>query len=143
MDVTKFDGSNPTSWVTQIKHYLSLYGITDELEKLWHGVLHLDQERWQWWQWRQNVRQGYVSWTHFVTELYECFDTDTNHLVRLTKLKHSGTMEDFIAPFERLYFRTEGMFDAFFRECFISGLKDAIHAHVLMAQPWSWLEDTK
>jgi hypothetical protein len=41
-----------------------------------------------------------------VTELYECFDTDTNHLGHLIKLKQSGTVEDFIAAFERLAFRT-------------------------------------
>jgi hypothetical protein len=78
-----------------------------------------------------------------VTELYECFDTDTNHLGHLTKLKQSGTIEDFIAAFERLAFRTEGMTDAFFRECFISGLKEEIRAHVLMARPSTWVEATK
>jgi hypothetical protein len=135
VDVTKFDGSDPTGWVTQMEHYFSLYDITDDLAKLWYGVLHLDQERWQWWQWRKTSRQGYIAWTHFVAELYECFDTDTNHLGHLTKLKQSGTVEDFIAAFERLAFWTEGMSDAFFRECFISGLKDEIRAHVLMARP--------
>jgi hypothetical protein len=44
VDVTKFDGLNPTGWVTQIENYFSLYGITDELAKLRYGVLHLDQE---------------------------------------------------------------------------------------------------
>ena len=68
-----------------------------------------------------------------MTELYERFDTDTNHLGRLTKLKQSGTIENFIASFERLAFRTEGMTDAFFRECFVNGLKEDIWAHVLMA----------
>jgi hypothetical protein len=47
VDVTKFYGLDPTGWVTQMEHYLSLYDITDELEKLRYGVLHLDQERWQ------------------------------------------------------------------------------------------------
>jgi hypothetical protein len=133
VDVTKFDGSDPTGWVTQMEHYFSLYNIIDDLAKLPYGVLHLDQERWQWWQWRKTSRQGYISWTQFVTELYERFDTDTNHLGHLTKLKQSGTVEDFIAAFEHLAFRTEGMIDAFFRECFISGLKEEIRAHVLMA----------
>jgi hypothetical protein len=32
-----------------------------------------------------------LAWTHFVAELYECFDTNTNHLGCLTKLKQSGT----------------------------------------------------
>jgi hypothetical protein len=31
----------------------------------------------------------------------------------------------------------------FFRECFISGLKDDICAHVLMARPLSWVDTTK
>jgi hypothetical protein len=126
-----------------MEHYFSLYGITDDLSKLWYGVLHLDQECWQWWQWRKTSRQGYIAWTHFVVEIYECFDTDTNHLGHLTKLKQLGIVEDFISSFERLAFRKEGMFGAFFQECFISGLKDEIHAHVLMAQPRSWVEATK
>jgi hypothetical protein len=64
-------------------------------------------------------------------------------LGRLTKLKQLGTVEDFIVAFEHLSFRTEGMSDAFFHECFISGLKDEICTHVLMAQPESWVEATK
>jgi hypothetical protein len=78
-----------------------------------------------------------------VTELYERFDTDTNHLGHLTKLKQSGIVEDFIAAFELLAFQTEGMTDAFFRECFINGFKEEIRAHVLMDRPASWVEATK
>jgi hypothetical protein len=88
-------------------------------------------------------RQGYVAWTHFVAEIYERFDTDTNHLGRLTKLKQSGIVEEFIPAFERLDFHTEGMSDVFFRECFISGLKDEILAHFFMAQPQIWVDTTK
>jgi len=87
-----------------MEHYFSLHVITDELAKLRYGVLHLDQERWQWWKWRKNVRQGYVAWTQFVAKIYERFDTETNHLGNLTKLKKSGTVEDFISSFERLAF---------------------------------------
>ena len=97
VDVTKFDGLDPTGWVTQMENYFSLYGI--DLAKLWYGVLHLDQEYWQWWQWRKNSRQGYIAWTDFVAELYECFDTNTNHLGHLKNLKQLGI---------------EDMFDAFF-----------------------------
>jgi hypothetical protein len=129
VDVTNV-GSDPIDWVTQMEHYFSLYGITDDLAKLRYGVLHLDQERWQWWQWRKTSRQGYIAWTQFVAELYECFETDTNHLGRLKNLKQLGTLEDFIATFERLDFWTEGMSDVFFQECFISGLKDENQAHV-------------
>jgi hypothetical protein len=39
---------------------------------------------------------GYIAWTQFVAELYARFDTDTRYLGHLTKLKQSGTVEDFI-----------------------------------------------
>jgi hypothetical protein len=58
VEVNKFDGSDPTGWVTQMEHYFSLHGITDELAKLRYVVLYLDPERWKWWQWRKNSRQG-------------------------------------------------------------------------------------
>jgi hypothetical protein len=45
VEVNKFDGSDPTSWVTQMEHYFSLHGITDDLAKLRYGVLYLDPER--------------------------------------------------------------------------------------------------
>jgi hypothetical protein len=34
VDVTKFYGSDPTGWVTQMEHYFYLYGITYDLDKL-------------------------------------------------------------------------------------------------------------
>jgi hypothetical protein len=71
VDMTKFDGSDPTDRVTQMEHYFSLYNITDDLAKLHYGVLHLDQERWQWWQWKKNSHQGYIAWTQFMAKLYE------------------------------------------------------------------------
>jgi hypothetical protein len=84
-----------------------------------------------------------VAWTHFVAEIYERFDTNTNYLGHLTKLKQSNKVEFFIAAFERLAFHTEGMFDVFFLECFISGLKDETCAHVLMLRPQIWVDATK
>jgi hypothetical protein len=50
----------------------------------------------------------------FFVELYELFETDTHCLGCLTKLKHSGTIGDFITSFDHLSFKTERMIDAFF-----------------------------
>jgi hypothetical protein len=133
--VNKFDGSDPTWRVTQIDHYFSLQGITDDLSKICYGFLHLDPERWKWWKWRKKARQGYVSWKQFVAKIYDIFDSKTHHLHHLTKLKQYGTMEDFNAAFQHLDFKKKGIPDALFRGCFISGLKDEICSHVLMACP--------
>jgi hypothetical protein len=45
VQVNKFDGSDPTGWVTQMEHFFSLHGITDELAKLYYNVFYLDLER--------------------------------------------------------------------------------------------------
>jgi hypothetical protein len=63
LDVKKFDRSDPTGWVTQMGHYISLHGITNDLAKLCYGFLHLDSEFLQWWQWHKRACQGYVAWT--------------------------------------------------------------------------------
>jgi hypothetical protein len=34
VEVNKFDGSDPTIWVTQMENYFSLHGITDKLAKI-------------------------------------------------------------------------------------------------------------
>jgi hypothetical protein len=104
VEVNKFDGSEHTGWVTQMEHYFSLHNIIDDLIKLCIDVLYLDPERWKWWQWRKNSHRGYISWNQFVANLYEIFDIDTHHLGRLTKLKQSGTVEEYITSFEKLDF---------------------------------------
>jgi hypothetical protein len=84
-----------------------------------------------------------VAWTRFVAKLYDHFETNTHHLGYLTNLKQTRQVEEFIASFEQLAFRTEGMIYAFFREFFINNLKDEIDAHFLMDFPQTWLEATK
>jgi hypothetical protein len=44
VEMHKFDGSNPTGWVSQMEHYFSLHDIRDDETKLHVGVLYLDQE---------------------------------------------------------------------------------------------------
>jgi hypothetical protein len=34
IEVNKFDGIDPTGWVTQMEYYFSLHDITDDLAKL-------------------------------------------------------------------------------------------------------------
>jgi hypothetical protein len=65
VDLNKFDGSNPTRWVTYKEHYFSLHGIINGLMKLHVGVLYLNHERWKWCKWNKKSHGGYVTWTQF------------------------------------------------------------------------------
>ena len=59
---------------------------------------------------------------------------------RLTKLRQTGTVDEYITAFEALAFRTRGLTAEFYTECFISGLKEAIKAQVLLHHPPTWTE---
>jgi hypothetical protein len=61
VDLNKFYGSNHTRWVTRMEHYFSLLGIIYDLMKLRVGVLYLDPECWQWWQWNKKSHMGCIA----------------------------------------------------------------------------------
>jgi len=44
VDLNNADGSNPSVWVTQMEHYFSLQGISNDMMKLTLWVLYLDPE---------------------------------------------------------------------------------------------------
>ena len=144
IDVNKFDGTDPSGWLSQMEQYFTLHNITDDLVKLRVAVLYLDSERWKWYQWHKKSCEGtYFAWSHFVKALTARFDREDNFLGRLTKLRQTGDVKDFITTFEQLAVRTENLTDTFYMECFISGLKEAIQAQVRMQRPATWLEACK
>jgi hypothetical protein len=49
-------------------------------------------------------------------------------------------VEELITTFEQLAIRIEDLTDFLFKECFISGLREDIHAQVLMQDLATWLE---
>ena len=61
-------------------------------------------------------------------------------MCRLTKLRQTETVKEFITPFEQLVIHTIGLEDYFYTKYFINGLKEAIRVHVCMQHPTSWLE---
>eukprot|EP00253_Pinus_taeda_P033815 PITA_33815 len=52
-------------------------------------------------------------------------------------------LDEYITTFEALAFLTRGLSDVFYTEFFISGLKEAIKAHVQLHHPPTWIEACK
>jgi hypothetical protein len=61
-------------------------------------------------------------------------------LGRLTKLRQTGMIKEYIVAFEKLAIHTKNLADVFYIECFISGLKEAIQAYVQGHHPPNWME---
>jgi hypothetical protein len=136
----KFDGSNPSGWVYQMEQYFILHDILDDETKLHVWVLYLYQERWKWWQWHKKWYPGFPTWSTFTKAVCVCFDRESHFWGNITKLHQIGSVSDFIKTFEQLDIITEGLSNEFYLECFISGLKEAIKAHVSMHHPTTWLQ---
>eukprot|EP00253_Pinus_taeda_P017311 PITA_17311 len=139
----KFDGSHPAAWVAQMEQYFNLNYILDNETQLTVGSMYLDNERWQWWQWHQRCNGRPLTWDTFKKALIERFDHESTFLGRLTKLRQTGTVDEYITAFEALAFCTMGLQDAFYTECFISGLKEAIQTDVRLHHPPTWSEACK
>jgi len=139
----KFDGSHPSAWIAQMEQYFKLNRILDDATQLMLGSMYLDNERWQWWEWHQRCTAPFRTWTQFMKALQDRFDQESSFLGHLTKLRQTGTMDEYITAFEALAFHTWGLSDVFYTECFISGLKEAIKAQVLLHHPPTWTEACK
>ena len=58
----------------------------------------------------------------------------------LTKICHTGTVREYQTKFENLVKHTKGFSNAFYRSCFISGLKDTTRSKVNMFCPNTMME---
>eukprot|EP00253_Pinus_taeda_P014055 PITA_14055 len=112
----------------------------NDATKLMLGSMYFENEWWQWWKWHQRCNGYFRTWTQFTKALRDRFEQEDSYLGRLTKLRQIGTVEEYISAFEGLAFRTKGLTDEFYTECFISGLKEAIKAQVLLHDPPTWTE---
>jgi len=47
LDMHKFDGSHPTTWIAQMEQYFNLNNILNNESQLMVGSMYLENERWQ------------------------------------------------------------------------------------------------
>ena len=97
---------------------------------------HLEHESLQWFCWYIKAHEE-PNQTYFFQLLFQRFGPSAfNEFTRsLTKLHQTSIERVCQIKFENLANHTEGFTDAFYRSCFISGLKNAIRSEVQMFCP--------
>jgi len=81
--------------------------------------------------------------TIFTKEVCAYFDREYHFLGKLTKMKQIRSVTYFITTFKKSTIRIEGLSNDLYNEWFITGLKDAIWAHVCMHHTVTWLHECK
>ena len=81
-------------------------------------------------------------WTDFCQLLLHQFGPRgfDDFLGALTNLRQTGTVREDQTEFEKLVNHTKGLSDAFYRSCFISGIKDIVRSDITMFCPNTMME---
>ena len=126
IDFPRFNGDDPTRWIDREEQYFIMHNTFD-VNKVSLASFHLEHEALQWFHWYINDHEE-PKWTYFFQLLLQqfvpsAFDDFTG---AVTKLSQTRTVREYQIEFEKLANHTEGLFGAFYRSCFNSGLKEAI-----------------
>ena len=125
-DFPCFNCDDPTGWIYKAEQYFSLHKTFD-VNKLPLGSFHWEHEFLQWFCWYIKAHEE-ENWIDFFQLLLQRFVPSAfdDFIGAPTKLCQIGTVREYQIEFEKLANYIQGLSDAFYRSCFISGVKDAI-----------------
>ena len=77
MDMRKFDGKDPVTWILQMEQYFDLHNVKNT-QKVCIATLHLEQNTFVWYRWLFS-RKKIVTWSIFTEEMIAHYeDTKSN-----------------------------------------------------------------
>ncbi|GJU61849.1 ty3-gypsy retrotransposon protein [Tanacetum coccineum] len=135
LDVPKFSGVDPESWIFTINEYFSLLNTFVD-QRLQIVGFNLEGATAEWFQWM--TRKGVITtWARFEESVKNPFGPskyeDPNEA--LSKLLQLGTVEDYQREFEKLMNRVTDIPDSLLISFYISGLKLHLQRELLVSKP--------
>ena len=105
MDMRKFDGKDPVTWILHMEKYFDLNNV-QKTQKVHIATLHLEQNTFVWYQWLCSSKK-IVTWSIFTKEMIAHYeDTKRNTFFRqLINLKQKGLVVEHIEDFQKLNIR--------------------------------------
>lgn len=144
-----FDGSDSSSaraWIQKLDNYLALRPMTEE-EAIKFATLHLDGVAHEWW-YHGLVTLGhrsittYDEFTNRLTERFEKKDLEV-HFKELAQLRQHGTIDAYIAEFQRLSVMVTGITERWLVILFSEGLMEPLKGWIKAFDPPSLQEAMK
>ena len=104
MDMRKFDGKDPVTWILQMEQYFDLHNVQNT-QKVRIATLHLEKNTFVWYLWLCPKKK--FTWSIFTEEMIAHYeDTKSNTFFsQLINLKKNGSMVEHIEDFQKLNIR--------------------------------------
>lgn len=139
LDCPRFDGGDPTEWLSKIKQYFAFHEVPME-QRVGFASYHLTAEANAWWQATSKALRLHphtTDWETFEHELWIRFGPSEgeNFHEALSKIQQTGSLRDYQKEFERLMNKVENWSEDALVGTFLGGLKDAIADNVRMFSP--------
>ncbi|GKE78358.1 ty3-gypsy retrotransposon protein, partial [Tanacetum coccineum] len=137
LDVPKFSGNDPDSWIFSITEYFSLLATpADQRLRIVGFNLEGDAAEWFRWMTRNNL---ITTWEDFVKSVQNRFGPCKYEDPQgaLSKLLQTGTVAQYQSEFEKLMNRVTGISENLLISFYVSGLKPNLQRELLVAKPTS------
>ena len=102
IDMRKFDGKDPATWILQMKQFFDLNNVQNT-QNVRMATLYLEPNQFVWYQWLCSRKQ-FITWEIFTEELMAHYeDTKSNTFFsQLISLKQKGSIMEHIEEFQKL-----------------------------------------
>ncbi|XP_042946134.1 uncharacterized protein LOC122279514 [Carya illinoinensis] len=135
LEFPRFDGTDSIQWVLKANQFFSYYDIPDN-QKIQIAFFHMEGKALSWFTWLKES-SPINTWDEFTSALEIRFGPSAyeDPVGQFTKLKQSGTVEEYQTQFEELSNKIKGLTEEFRISTFLSGLREDLRIMVTMFKP--------
>jgi hypothetical protein len=139
IDMRKFDGKDPITWIFQMEQFFDLHQVPT-LQKVTLASLYLENDQFVWYQWIcERKKDSIISWSIFMDELIAHYgDIKRNTFFsQLINLQQRGPITEHIQQFQKLSLRVKNILEDNLLDLFMGTLKESIQHEVHLFEPKS------
>lgn len=136
IDFPRFvEGDDPLAWIYKAEQYFSFYNTPDD-QRVLTASFHFEWEVLHWFRWLDCLHTT-PTWWEFTKALCMEFGPSAfeDSAEALFKLRHTGSLRDYISEFRRLATRSPEIGPILLKSCFIGGLRKELKFDVKLLKP--------
>ncbi|KAK9225273.1 hypothetical protein WN943_010314 [Citrus x changshan-huyou] len=132
LDFPRFDNDDPSGWIYKCKRFYHFYAIEED-DGIYVASIYIEGRALDWFQ-EYETSKPKITWKGFIKDLILRFSPGRydDPISQLTKLRQSGTVQQYQEQFEALVVKTHVLSEEFYVSCFASGLCEELRNEVLL-----------